>query len=249
MTNGIIDGEPWRRLEYSELLYWQLPLLFRNAGWIVARMNSRSNLRTQMDKPTRPLSVERLRIPRLPLILGVSIVLLVLVYFQRTQIPRRTYLIGYQNSPPDQIVLPDGSPGGPAVEIVREAAKRRGIRLQWVRIPAGPEAVLANGAVDLWPLFSDLPERKAKYFISKPWCSRRFWLAVDKSSAITRLSQIKGKTIAVRYPGTNASLASGYFPGASILRRTTFTDILRSICTGEADAGLMWGAAGKIAAD
>jgi hypothetical protein len=42
----------------------------------------------------------------------------------------RTFRIGYEHSPPDQVVAADGSPGGPAVEIVREAARRRGIQAE-----------------------------------------------------------------------------------------------------------------------
>lgn len=52
--------------------------------------------------------------------------------------PRRSsrpLRIGYQESLPYQVVAPDGAPSGPAVEIVREAAKRAHISLEWVYAP------------------------------------------------------------------------------------------------------------------
>ena len=47
----------------------------------------------------------------------------------------RVYTIGWQNSPPFQQKAEDGSPAGLAIDLVRDAARRRGIRLQWVWYP------------------------------------------------------------------------------------------------------------------
>ena len=44
----------------------------------------------------------------------------------------RTYRVGYANFPPFMLQNSDGSPGGFAVDVVREAARRRGIPLEWV---------------------------------------------------------------------------------------------------------------------
>src|ERR1051326_5275857 len=68
----------------------------------------------------------------------------------------RPFRIGFQHSPPYQDVAPDGSPFGPAIEIVRTAARRRNIPLEWVHVPDGPESALRSGRVDLWPLLADL---------------------------------------------------------------------------------------------
>src|SRR5215469_9479475 len=64
----------------------------------------------------------------------------------------RVYLIGWQNSPPFQQRAADGSPAGLAVDLVRDAARRRGIRLKWIWHPGSSEAALRNRQVDLWPL-------------------------------------------------------------------------------------------------
>src|SRR5690349_7447698 len=68
----------------------------------------------------------------------------------------RPFRVGYQNSPPHQIVGADGKPAGPAIEIFVQAARRLHIPIEWVHVPAGPEQALRSGQVDLWPLIGDL---------------------------------------------------------------------------------------------
>src|SRR5262245_15349505 len=80
----------------------------------------------------------------------------------------RTYRIGYEHSPPRQVVLPDGSPSGSAIEIIKEAARRSGIRLEWVRAYRGPDQALTDGMVDLWPALNKLPGRRHLHF-SEPF--------------------------------------------------------------------------------
>src|SRR4051812_24880256 len=63
----------------------------------------------------------------------------------------RVYRIGWQPGPPFQALGVEGQATGLAVELVREAARRRGIRLEWVRQSGGPDAALRNKNVDLWP--------------------------------------------------------------------------------------------------
>jgi signal transduction histidine kinase/DNA-binding NarL/FixJ family response regulator len=80
----------------------------------------------------------------------------------------RVYKIGYDHNPPYQIQEKDGSVRGLAVDVVAAAARRAGIRLQWVRL-TGFEEAFRTEAVDLWPLLADLPERHAIAHISEPW--------------------------------------------------------------------------------
>jgi signal transduction histidine kinase/CheY-like chemotaxis protein len=152
----------------------------------------------------------------------------------------RTFRIGYEESPPDQMIMPDGSAGGPAVEIVGKAARRNGIRLQWVYCPEGPEAALLSGKVDLWTVFTDLPDRRSRFFISRPWSLRRFWVAVDQKSPLVQPDQLRGRLIAVRYPGTSERVAQQHLPQSKLLRTTGFAGIFQTICDGSADGGLVW---------
>src|ERR1035441_7610710 len=82
---------------------------------------------------------------------------------------KRRLRIGFQNAAPYHFPDSTGQASGPAVEIVRTAAERRKIKLEWVFSPQGPEKALASGAVDLWPIVGDLPERRPLLYISPPW--------------------------------------------------------------------------------
>ncbi len=58
----------------------------------------------------------------------------------------RVYRIGWEHDPPFQVALADGQPGGLATEAVREAARRRNIRLKWIRLQrAGLVSLLETG--------------------------------------------------------------------------------------------------------
>ena len=86
--------------------------------------------------------------------IGIAALLLAGVYLVRPSMAHRVYTIGWQNVPPFQEKRPDGSPGGLAVDLVREAARRQGVQLNWVWYPGSAETALKNEDVDLWPLIT-----------------------------------------------------------------------------------------------
>ena len=104
---------------------------------------------------------------------------------------------------------------------------------------------MSKGAVDLWPLFSDLPGRKQRFFISRPWCSRHFGMAVDARSQFSGVSDLRGRVIAVRSPGTNETVARMYLPSLRALRTPGLSEGIAALCTGKADAAFLWERAGR----
>ena len=157
----------------------------------------------------------------------------------------RTFRIGFEQSPPDQFVDSHGGPAGPAVEVVREAARRTGIKLDWVYSPEGPEAAMQSGKVDLWPLFGDLPDRKHRMYISNPWCMRKFWLITPSSSGLKRFEEAAGKTVAVVYPGTQERIAWLFLPHVRTLHRNSSAEVVSAVCQGAAVAGVVWERGGR----
>src|SRR5215469_11346449 len=94
-------------------------------------------------------------------LLAAALLLIVGLFFLGRITPEnRTYVIGWDVDPPDQIATKSGEPTGFVVELVREAAKRRGIRLKWVEHPESSEAALRSKAVDLWPMMTITEGRK-----------------------------------------------------------------------------------------
>jgi signal transduction histidine kinase/CheY-like chemotaxis protein len=64
---------------------------------------------------------------------------------------------------------PEGRVDGLAVEILKEAARRRNVKLEWINCPEGPDAAMRANKIDLWPITQDLPERRKHFHITAPW--------------------------------------------------------------------------------
>ncbi|HXJ42426.1 MAG TPA: transporter substrate-binding domain-containing protein, partial [Bryobacteraceae bacterium] len=115
---------------------------------------------------------KRLRRPGLlaGLILGaIALAFAAVAIFPRTDFRNQVYTIGWAISPPFQVSGADGKPTGLAVDLVREAARRRGIRLQWVFLQDGSEPALRSHAVDLWAFITITPERLKYFHITEPF--------------------------------------------------------------------------------
>jgi len=153
---------------------------------------------------------------------------------------RRTLRIGFQNSAPYHFPDSSGQASGPAVEIVRTAARRRKIKLEWVFSPQGPERALASGAVDLWPIVGDLPERRKLLYISPPWTRMSYALAVPAWLPDSGPTDWKGKRLAaITKISSDARIVRQYFPGVTAVPVTGLTQVGEAVCSGAADAGLI----------
>ena len=152
----------------------------------------------------------------------------------------RTLRIGFQNSPPYHFPDVHGNATGPAVEIIRAAAQQRNIHLEWVFSPEGPEKALSTGAVDLWPIVGDLPERKKLLYVSPPWARMTYALVFPRTMRVSRPSDIAGKTLAaiVRI-SSDARVVHAYFRGAAVVPQPGLAELLAAVCSGEAQAGLV----------
>jgi len=128
----------------------------------------------------------------------------------RMPLPPRVYRMGFQHSPPRQYVSDDGRPYGPSIETIREAARRAGIALKWTQVPDGPDEALAKGTVDLWPLVADLPERRARFYISEPYEESSFWLVSLRSLNLAR-EDMFGRTLG-HTGGLSKRMVDKYFP-------------------------------------
>jgi signal transduction histidine kinase/DNA-binding response OmpR family regulator len=168
-----------------------------------------------------------------------SIAIAVVCFNHQTPVGR-TLRIGFQNSPPYHFPDSTGQASGPTVEIVRTAAERLKIRLQWVFSPQGPERALASGAVDLWPIVGDLPERHAILYISPPWTRMSYALVVPQGAPEAGAANLKGKKLAaVTRISSDARIARQYFPGATLVPEAGMAQVGAAVCTGEAVAGLV----------
>lgn len=170
------------------------------------------------------------------LLAGAGLVLTVLAaglwLLQRDEINRdRTYAIGIGGDVPMHFFGPDGQPTGVAVEIVREAARRRGIKLQWydAEDPAAPD-------LDLWVLRSVRPEGRASRHFTAPYLQAESCFLVRADSPVRDVPDLVGRRIGYVDYGihreTLPKMVARYTPRPVASSRAAVDLLL----TGEADA-------------
>jgi PAS domain S-box-containing protein len=174
--------------------------------------------------------------PWLALLVVALLLIVALLPLFRITPQNRTYIIGWDVDPPDQVATNSGEPTGFAVELVREAAKRRGIRLRWVLHLESSEAALRSKAVDLWPMMVITKDRKQILHLTDPYQENQYGLFVDAKSAFTKTGDLKQRTISYDGMPFNGRLLREHFPGTVHLRKSSLADAVRSVCVGEAEA-------------
>jgi len=150
-----------------------------------------------------------------------------------------TLKIGFQNSAPYHFPDARGNASGPAVDMIREAARRQHIDLQWVFSPEGPEVALESGKVDLWPILGDLPDRRRSMYISPPWLKMTYVLLSPESLALKRPEDLGSDTVAVAKSSLDTRIARRYFRSANIAQRSSLAEVIAAVCEGEARAGVL----------
>ncbi|MEP7365971.1 MAG: transporter substrate-binding domain-containing protein [Acidobacteriota bacterium] len=164
------------------------------------------------------------------------------LHLRRRELPSREYRIGYETNPPNIMKGPDGKPVGLGPEVVIEAARRRGIKLKWIYSDQGSEKTLRAGGVDLWPVFTDMPERRKFLHITDAWLEYEM-VMVGRAE---RIAQIKkpgarsepGETFRVGaqfIPVTKRTLPQ-WLPGGVAVDYPSPVAALEGACRGEVDA-------------
>jgi len=148
--------------------------------------------------------------------------------------------IGFQDTPPLNYRGPDGAPKGTAVEVIRTAAERAGIPLQWVYSPAGSEQALTTRSVDLWPIMVDFPERHAYTYFTAPWAKLSYAVVYRPPLAVRRPEDIGSVSFAVATNSKSDSrIARVFFPNVHVVPVENVGMIVAAVCEGKAQAGLV----------
>ena len=162
------------------------------------------------------------------------------IYFAATPpTVARTLKIGFQNTPPYHFSGRDGEATGPTVETLKLAAKNRGMRLEWVFSPEGPEKALSTGAVDLWPMVTDLPERESILYISAPFARMTYSVLYPESRNISGIEDLAGRRLAVSRISSDGRIAAEYFRRSKLVALPKVDDVIAAVCNGDSDSGLV----------
>ena len=159
-------------------------------------------------------------------------------YFAKrpTLIPNRPLRIGFKSSPPFEMRTAAGY-SGLSVEVVKEAARRSGIRFEWVEPGTGYDEAIEKHLIDLWPGMADLPERRKKMFLSRPWGIAHHVL-VMKSGVTPPESDFRGRISILEIP-LQLRLAGQEVPKATLVRLPDPQEVIRQLCRGQTRAAFL----------
>jgi len=153
-------------------------------------------------------------------------------------IPRRPLRIGFEQNPPVQVRTDSGF-SGLAVETVNEAAKRAGVRLQWVETGTSSDEAFEKRMVDLWPLMADLPDRRKRLHMSRPWLhSNHVLLLRANTRSLDR--GFSGRIALVKMP-LHVRLARELYSKAELAQFPDSEKVVSQVCTGASSGGFLEG--------
>lgn len=155
------------------------------------------------------------------------------------QRPLRPVLrVGMAVAPPYTVLLPDDSRVGIAVELAERAARRLGIRLEWVDTP-GPDEALLSGKVDLWPLVAITEERRRRFYITDRWIETFYCLlSTEERPVMTPAATANLRVAHVDAPRTTP-LAESVLPKAIRIKTATREQAMHAVCRGDAEAAFV----------
>ena len=162
-----------------------------------------------------------------------------LLVCSQVQAQERVFRIGFEEAPPNHLVGADGQPDGLAVEVVREAARRAGVRLQWVFVP-NAFAAISQGQIDLYGLMTELPERLPVVYFSEPWRTATYALVWRSDSGFDRPEQFGRRRLSITSDRWATAEVARRFPTAEAVPVATQQEVLRAICSGKAAGGLLF---------
>lgn len=148
--------------------------------------------------------------------------------------------VGVDESPPFYTIGKDGSVRGLAVDVLNEAARRTGIRLQWVPLHDIPiDDALGHGIVDLWPLVGVTPARRSALYLTRPWIESDYVLVSLRESPVLDPEAATGKTVAHARLRYTTLIADQFLPRSIPVVRILRSEALQALCHGEASAALL----------
>ena len=151
----------------------------------------------------------------------------------------RVYRIGWQEVAPFQFKDADGGPAGFSIEMVREAARRRRIRLDWVWHPASSEEALRHGDVELWPLITSTPERRRFLHVSAPYIQHDHYFFVRSGSPYWQPGDLARARVAHLDIPIDPQLIRRVLPEARLEAAPSSRQAIEDVCAGRADAAFV----------
>ena len=150
--------------------------------------------------------------------------------------PPQVIKAGYGNAAPMMSRDAQGHPQGFAVDVLEEAARREGVRVEWVLPTVPVNEALGNGSLDVVLAGVDTPERRSRFYVSAPWWSIDMEALVDARGPLRSEAQLAGRRLAANTGGL--AVARGLKPGL-IVQRESAPASVAAVCSKDADAAVV----------
>ena len=149
---------------------------------------------------------------------------------------------GADQSGPYTIWSGDGRVRGLAVEIVEEAARRKGYSVKWVKMESkdgGCDAAIRAGRVDMCPVMSLIESRTRDFHITRPWLRNDLCLLSDMRKPVRLETAASGLTLSLVNGPVTMQRAAQLFPKMRHLLANSRVGAVQLLCRGESDAALI----------
>ncbi len=157
--------------------------------------------------------------------------------YRSRKVVNRIYRMGFQQALPRQMVDARGQPYGPMIDLIVEASRRSGVRLEWVHVPEGPDRALTGGIVDMWPVVNQLPERRAYHF-TDPFGQVTYWLVSPAGLPPLDAGDLHGYAVATEL-GITRTLALRFLKNSRLRTYPSVPAALNDVCQGTIAAALV----------
>ena len=155
----------------------------------------------------------------------------------------REWRIGADNAPPYFYLRADGTVEGLSVDVLNEAARRRGVKLKWVQVepPETLDEAFAKGKVDLWPAVAMTPARARQYQFTEPWLENSYGLLTRAGvePPLRTAEDVQGRRVAILGSAIFKHLTETYLPQGEWVRYPERRETVEAMCRGEADAAVV----------
>lgn len=153
--------------------------------------------------------------------------------------PQKVYRIGYGTFPPYFVMPPGAPPTGFAVEVVREATRRLGMRVEWKRYSDTTDKALITGEIDLFPMLAMIPDRVGKVAFSEPWWENTLVVVSPAAAPVRTAAATEGKRISLIHASFGLQRMKALFPNAIPVPERDYRRVVENVCTGLADGAII----------
>jgi len=148
----------------------------------------------------------------------------------------RTYRMGYGQDAPMHFKDASGRPSGLAVAMVNAAARRSGIKLEWVE---GDGIKFQESGLDLWLLMTILPERLKSMHFSEAYLQTQSCLIVRAESPYLEMSDLAKARVSYNHHTVVRDALTRLLPDSEKIPRPSSEAAIASLDDGSADAALV----------